>query len=72
MKPRPTEQGKTWNDADKDLGVNGSIGGKYEQRFIFVIRCQIRKVPGCEKIDEILQEEREGKKGGRDFPVQLL
>lgn len=45
MKPRPTEQGKRWNKANRDFRANGGIAGKYAQSFLFGIRYQTKKVP---------------------------
>lgn len=74
MKRRPTEQGKRWNNADQDVGVNGGTRGKYEQSFLCAIGYQIKKAPDQKDRLGPLggREGEEGRRVGMDFLVQLL
>lgn len=74
MKLRPTEQGKRWNEANKDFRANGGIRGKYVQSFLFGTRYQTKKVPDQNEKSGPLRGRagEEGRRMGMDFPVQLL
>ena len=63
MKPRPTEQGKRWNKANRDFRANGGIAGKCVQSFLFGIRYQTKKVPD--------QNEKVGPLRGRRMGMDL-